>query len=321
MLVSEIGIDAWQLGGPLMLDGNAGRHPEIDSDSCVKLIQQCSDLGINFVDTAEQYGSGESERRIGKALKGRRERWIVSTKFGSQVGPHGERVRDASPKQVQVSLEGSLQRLQTDYLDVYVWDISPTPGEAEEVAKYLAAAKQKGQVRAVGIATANLADLEFLHSLGCLDVVQFPHSMIGPSNPIVDFVAKRDIGGVVCGAFADVRLTGDSLHKPPQFGAQDIQNTQPDVQGLTADFARYALFEEMLLPWRGIIQLALRWLLDEPTTDVIIIGGKSLEEYRQAVCATELPPLTQSERARIKQFENPETYREKPLSRLITDNF
>jgi len=298
--VSEIGVGAWQLGGPLTLDGKADGHPELGRDFCINLIRQCGELGINFVDTAEQYGNGESERRVGEALKGRRGQWILSTKFGNQVGPNCERVRDASLKQVPVSLEGSLRRLQTDYLDVYVWHISPKPGEAEEAAKFLAAAKQKGQVRAVGISTANIADVEFLHSLGCLDVVQFPHSMISPFDPIVNFLAEHKVGGVVRGAFAGGRLTGKYFFQPPRFSNEDIRsNLQPGANDLAAEFARYAVFEALLTPQRGMVQLALRWLLDEPTTSVIIPGGKSLEDYRQAIRATELPSLTPAERARI----------------------
>ena len=298
--VSEIGVGAWQLGGPLTLDGKADGHPELGRDFCINLIRQCGELGINFVDTAEQYGNGESERRVGEAVKGRRDQWIVSTKFGNQVGPNGERVRDASPKRVLVSLEGSLRRLQTDYLDVYVWHISPKPGEAEEVATFLAAARQKGQVRAVGISTSNFADVVFLHSLGCLDVVQFPRSLLCPLDPILGFLSEHHVGGIVRGAFAGGRLSGRYFHSPPQFNSTDIRsNQQRDGINLATEFARYAVFEALLTPQRGMVQLALRWLLDEPTTSVIIPGGKSLEDYHQAIRATELPSLTPAERARI----------------------
>jgi myo-inositol catabolism protein IolS len=304
MQVSEIGVGAWQLGGPLTLDGKADGHPELGRDFCINLIRQCGELGINFVDTAEQYGNGESERRVGEALKGRRDQWILSSKFGNQVGPNGERVRDASPQRVPVSLEGSLRRLQTDYLDVYVWHISPKPGEAEEVATFLAAAKQRGQVRAVGISTSHLADVDFLHSLGCLDVVQFPRSMISPPDPLVSFLAEHKVGGVVRGAFAGGRLSGRYFHSPPQFNPADIRsNQQRDGANLGGEFARYAVFEELLTPERGMVQLALRWLLDEPTTSVIIPGGKSLEDYRQAIRATELPPLTIREQAHIEELK------------------
>ena len=302
--VSEIGVGAWQLGGPLKLDGVTDGHPELGRDFCIDLIRQCGELGINFVDTAEQYGNGESERRVGEALKGQREKWIVGSKFGYQVGPNGERMVDTSPKRVPVSLEGSLRRLQTDYLDVYVYHSGPKRGEAEEAVKFLAAAKKKGQVRAVGISTSNFADVEFLHSLGCLDVLQFPHCMIDPPDPIAAFAAKHNIGCVLRGAFAWGRLTGKYFHKPPAFSPDDIRSRwSGDAKAAAADYARFAVFEELVTPQRGMIQLALRWLLDEPATHTIIPGGKSLEDYRQAVRATEIPPLTAAEKARIEELK------------------
>ncbi len=304
LTVSEIGVGAWQLGGPLVLDGKADGHPELGRDFCINLIRQCGELGINFIDTAEQYGNGESERRVGEAIKGRRDKWIVSTKFGNQVGPHGERVRDASPGRVPISLEGSIKRLQTDYLDVYLYHIGPKPGEAEEVARFLESARKKGQVRAVGISTGNIQDVRYLHSLNCLDVVQFPRSMVSPPDPIVDFLARYDVGGIVRGAFAGGRLSGRYFHQPPRFGPDDIRcGRLGDARKAAVEFSRYAVFEQLLTPERGMIQLALRYLLDEPTTCTIIPGGKSLEDYRQAIRATEIPPLTAGERARIEQLK------------------
>jgi len=297
--VSEIGIGAWQLGGPLVLDGKTDGHPELGREFCIDLIRRCGgELGINFVDTAEQYGNGESERRVGEAIKGERDRWIVSSKFGHQVGPHGERLRDASPHRVPVSLEGSLKRLGTDYLDVYVYHIAPKPGEAEAVAEFLLNAKRKGQVRAVGISTTNLADVEYLHSLGCLDVVQFVQNLLDPQEVLCAFLARHQAGGVVRGAFASGRLSGRYFHAPPQFDRDDIRSVWLPPEKIT-EFARCAAFEELLTPERGMVQLALRYLLDQPTTSTIIPGGKSVENYRQAVRATEIAPLTQTEQTRI----------------------
>jgi aryl-alcohol dehydrogenase-like predicted oxidoreductase len=301
--VSEIGVGAWQLGGPLLLDGKADGHPDLGRDFCINLIRQCGELGINFVDTAEQYGAGESERRVGAALKGQRDRWIISTKFGAQVGPNGERMQDASAKRLPISLEGSLRRLQTDYLDVYLWHVPPQPGEAEEAVKFLLEAKRKGQVRAIGLSTANVQAAELLLKLGVLDVVQFPRSLVSPPDPLVALVAASGAGGIVRGAFAGGRLSGKYFHHAPQFAADDIRLGRfGGGEAAARDFARYSVFEELLTPQRGMIQLALRWLLDEPTTSTIIPGGKSLDDYRQALRATELPPLTPAEKARMAQL-------------------
>ena len=301
--ISEIGVGAWQLGGPLKLDGKTDGHPELGRDYCIDLIHACGDLGINFIDTAEQYGNGESELRVGDALQGRRDQWIIGTKFGYQVGPRGERLSDASPRHVPISLEGSLRRLRTDHIDLYVYHCAPKAEEAEEVAAILADAKRKGQVRAVGISTGSAAHLPLLLSLGCLDVVQFPHSILDPQTEIRAFLQEHGIGGVVRGAFAGGRLSGRYFHSAPRFSEDDIRsNWASDAAAAAAEFARYAVFEELLTPERGMIQLALRFLLDEPTTQTIIPGGKSLEDYRNAIAATEIPPLTAEERVRVEQL-------------------
>jgi aryl-alcohol dehydrogenase-like predicted oxidoreductase len=87
--VSEIGVGAWQLGGPLRLDGKVDGHPDLGREHVTRLVHRCGELGINFIDTAEQYGAGESERRVGEALLGQRDRWVIATKFGAIVGPGG----------------------------------------------------------------------------------------------------------------------------------------------------------------------------------------------------------------------------------------
>ena len=223
LTISEIGVGAWQLGGPLLLDGRADGHPELGRDFCIRLIREAAGLGINFIDTAEQYGNGESERRVGEAVEGHRADWIIGTKFGNQVGPNGQRVQDASPERLPISLEGSLRRLRTDYIDVYQYHIAPKPGEAEKVAELLQKAKSEGKVRAVGISTNELQQVEYLHSLGCLDVVQYPKSIMNPQPELSAWVTRHGVGGVVRGAFYGGRLSGRYFHQPPEFDANDIR--------------------------------------------------------------------------------------------------
>jgi aryl-alcohol dehydrogenase-like predicted oxidoreductase len=276
-------------------------HPELGRDYCVRLIREAGALGINFIDTAEQYGNGESERRVGEALEGERDRWVLATKFGHQVGPHGERVRDASPARVPVSLEGSLRRLRTDCIDVYVYHIAPKAGEAEQVAEYLQKAKAEGKVRAVGISTNDLQEVEYLHSLGCLDVVQYAKNIMDPQPELSGWIARHQAGGVVRGAFYGGRLSGRYFRQAPAFSPDDIRR-RILKEDTAREFARYSVFEELLAPGRGMIQLALRFLLDEPGTSTIIPGGKSLADYQAAIHATELPPLTDAERRRIAEL-------------------
>lgn len=303
--VSEIGIGAWQLGGPLVLDGITDGHPDLGREFCVDLMRRCKDeLGINFVDTAEQYGNGESERRVGEAIKGQRDQWVVGSKFGNQVGPNGERLKDASPKRVPVSLEGTLKRLGTDYVDVYVYHIAPVRGEAEEVAEFLAHAKQRGLVRAVGISTNNLEEMDYLHSLGCLDIVQFAHSMMSSDDSILNLLQKTGAGAVVRGAFEGGRLSGRYFRQPPRFSRDDIRSVWINPVAAAEEFARYSLFEELLRPDLDMVAMALRYLLDLPMVSTIIPGGKSFSDYQKAARASEIPPLAQQERSLVVDIRN-----------------
>jgi aryl-alcohol dehydrogenase-like predicted oxidoreductase len=302
IVVSEIGVGAWQLGGPLLLDGKVDGHPDLGREHVVSLIRRCGELGINLIDTAEQYGAGESERRVGEALQGQRDRWVISTKFGAIVGPNGERIRDVSAKRVPVSLEGSLRRLQTDHVDVYLYHQPPDPAEAQAVARVLERAKRDGKVRAVGISTDDLETCRLLHALGCLDVVQFPQNILEPREALVAFLAEHGVGGIVRGTFAHGRLSGKYFHEPPRFAPDDIRGNwyAPDRAG--AEFARYAVFEELVTTTRSMPQLALRFLLDRPTTATIILGAKTVADYESAIAATEMPPLTKAESQRLAEL-------------------
>ncbi len=304
--VSEIGVGAWQLGGPLTLDGKTDGHPDLGREFVVDLIRRCGDgLGINFIDTAEQYAAGESERRVGEALEGRRDKWIISTKFGAQVGPNGERLNNVAAKRVPISLELSLNRLKTDRIDIYLYHAGPDPKESEGVAAFLEKAKKQGKLRAVGISTNNVDHVQSLQKLGCRDVVQFAESMGSPQEKMRAVIEKENIGGIVRGAFAGGKLSGQYFRSAPRFGEDDIRsNWAPPGSDKADEYRRYKAFEEMTTGRRGMVQLALRWLLDQPTTHTIILGAKKYEQYVEASKASELSHLSTPEGVRIKAIRD-----------------
>jgi aryl-alcohol dehydrogenase-like predicted oxidoreductase len=210
-------------------------------------------------------------------------------------------MNDASAKRVAVSLEGSLRRLKTDRIDIYCYHVGPDVNETEGVARVLESARKKGQVRAVGISTVHFAHIEFLQKLG-LDVVQFYQNMAEPQEQITNFIAEHRLGGVVRGAFAGGRLSGKYFARPPAFSPEDIRNNKFKADTRAADFAKYKVFEELVTRERSMPRLALRWLLDLPTTHTIILGAKSFSEYQDAAGATTLPRLSDSEQARIAEL-------------------
>ena len=133
-------------------------------------------------------------------------------------------------------------------------------------------------------------------------MVQFANNLLNPQPAIGAFLEAHGVGGVVRGAFASGKLSGRYFHAPPQLSPDDIRSKWLHAPTLAAEFARCAVFEELLNERRGMVQLALRWLLDEPATSTIIPGGKSVENYAQAIRATEIAPLTKTERERIAQL-------------------
>ncbi|WP_163192257.1 aldo/keto reductase [Clostridium thermarum] len=104
--VSEIGFGAWQLG-------NAKDWGTMSDEEAIKLVHAALDSGVNFFDTAPGYGLGKSEELLGRALKGRRDEVVINTKFGH----HADGSSDFSADRIREAVEGSLQRLQTDYPD------------------------------------------------------------------------------------------------------------------------------------------------------------------------------------------------------------
>ena len=158
---SALGLGAWAIGG----DSNWG--PSDDAES-IKTIHRARELGITLVDTAPAYGLGHSEEVVGKALKGRRDQYVLATKCGirwdiDEGGLLMERdgvkiVRNASPARLAEEIEWSLKRLDTDYLDLYIvhWQATEDyPFPISETMGYLMDLKAQGKIRAIGASNLN----------------------------------------------------------------------------------------------------------------------------------------------------------------------
>jgi aryl-alcohol dehydrogenase-like predicted oxidoreductase len=294
--VSALGVGTWQLSGPVTIDGRPDGFPDVGRSAAVRTIQACADLGINFVDTAEIYGEGEGERRVGEAIRGRRDRWIVSTKFGMRRGPHGERVRDLRADAIPRSLEGSLRRLETDYVDLYLYHSVPAPGDLDGTLEALSRLREEGKVRAFGVSTADAGLAATLSRRG-VDVVMFPRSLLHPANEMARIVRAAMLGGIVRGAFAGGRLTGMHFRVPPRFPPDDVRSCEGG-----SDWSRYAALKGCLPPGMTMATLALRYVLDFDTTHTISLGATSIERFREAAGALAAPPLDAGTRKALERL-------------------
>lgn len=181
---SALGLGTWAIGG----DSNWGTS---DDEESIRTIHRARELGINLLDTAPAYGLGHSEEVLGKALKGRRDQYVLATKCGlrwdiDEGGVLMERdgvklVRNPKPERLAEEVEWSLTRLDTDYLDLYIvhWQaIADFPVPISDTMGYLMDLKAQGKIRAIGASNLNRAQfMEYVNN-GQLDLIQEKYSML-----------------------------------------------------------------------------------------------------------------------------------------------
>jgi aryl-alcohol dehydrogenase-like predicted oxidoreductase len=285
--VSPICIGTWQLAGPLFFDGTPDGHPDPGKQNVLRLIQQLHDRGVNFIDTAEQYGGGESERRVGEAISHERDAWIVSTKFGYRVASDGSREDDSSPATIMSSLEGSLRRLRTDHVDIYLFHCPPRTSDLDASREVLERAREQGKIRYYGISTSNLDLARAMLKRGMLDVVQYPTNLLDDAREMRTFLTENGIGTQVRGVMAQGRLSGRYFESKPVLSTDDRRS----VDMAEHDFARYAVLQQCLPSGYTMIDAAIRWVLDQPGHHAICAGAKRLEDYEAMLQAVQKPPL------------------------------
>src|SRR5262245_42455762 len=147
-----------------------------DDDEAVRLIHRALDLGVTLLDTADIYGV--SELQVGKAIKGRRDRVVVATKFGFvAVQPGEERLIDGSPRHVREACDASLRRLGTDYIDLYYLHRVDPAVPIEETVSAMADLVRQGKVRYLGLSEAAPATLRRAHAVHSIAAVQTEYSL------------------------------------------------------------------------------------------------------------------------------------------------
>jgi len=155
---SQIGFGCWQLGGNLVVGNNPHGYGTIDKHEATKAIHCSIDKGINFFDTADAYGLGESEITLGQALKKKRNKAIICTKGGKYSDGINEFILDASYKYIISACENSLKRLNTDYIDIYLLHFIPPQNQMNESLDALKKLQKEGKIKEYGISIAHEID-------------------------------------------------------------------------------------------------------------------------------------------------------------------
>jgi aryl-alcohol dehydrogenase-like predicted oxidoreductase len=300
--VTKIGIGLWAIGGT-----SWGSTDDRDS---LNTIDAALEAGITFFDTADVYGDGHSEELLGRAMKGRRDRFVVATKIGWR-GFDGERNRTASDtvEKLVAGVEGNLRRLQTDYVDVVQSHISfrdPTMGVFLEGFQRL---QRDGKVRAYGVSTSDFEYLKDFNADGHCATLQIDYSILNrtPEADIFPYCLENGIGVIVRGPLAMGILTGkfgpDSQFEEGDFRRRWQENPE-EREIYLEDLAKVEKLRP-LAEGRTMAQLALQFVMAQPAVTVVIPGAKTDRQLRDNVGAALLPPLTAEEMAQIDAITPP----------------
>lgn len=313
--VSALGMGCWAVGGPWTWD-QPGEQPfpagwgKTDDNESLRALQTAMDLGVNFFDTAANYGAGHSEVLLGRAFKGKRDRVVIATKFGHIVNEEKKTVYSAPDqiiKNVRGDVENSLRRLQTDYIDIYqLHEGGYDPNLALELQAVLEELVAAGKIRWYGWSTDRVDSARrFVSSPGSAHCTSIQFQL----NAIFDNVPMRQ----VCEDFYLAGINKDPLNKGFLTGKFTANSTFPenDVRSGT-DFAdpeivkRLQIVDEirdiLTSSGRTMAQgaLAYIWALDERM--VPIPGFKSVQQVRENAGALEFGPLTGAQVKEIQEI-------------------
>ncbi|WP_067620965.1 aldo/keto reductase [Alicyclobacillus acidiphilus] len=286
--VSEITFGCWELGG--------GQWEKESDETNIEAIQTAFELGINSFDTAEGYGQGHSEEIVGIALEGKRKDVVIATK----VSPNHLRKDD-----IQRSVEQSLRRLRTDYIDIYYvhWPNQEIP--LEETMDTFRKLREEGIIKAVAVSNFSREQLEQAMSVTYVDAIQPEYSLLDRriEKAVLPYCADHDIAvltyssvakGILTGAyhFGGKKLKDDDFRQGRRLFLPDHLEKETELVKLVKDIADA----------HGVTpsEIAIAWLLHQEGVTSAIVGTQNADHLKANVRAVEVA-LTDDQLAQLSQ--------------------
>ncbi|RLP74778.1 aldo/keto reductase [Mycetocola tolaasinivorans] len=255
-------------------------------DEAERTIQRALDLGVDFLDTAEIYGPYTNEELVGRAIRGRRDEVVLATKFGfiSHVGP-AERGLDSRPENIRLSVEGSLRRLQTDYIDLYYQHRVDPSTPIEDVIGVLSELVSEGKIRNIGLSEAGLETIRRAHAVHPIAALQTEYSLWtrDVEAEVLPLMTELGIGFVAYSPLGRGFLTGQ-FRSRADFAADDFRLTNPrfSEENFTANLALVTEVERIAADASATpAQVALAWLLTRHPSLAVIPGTKRVSRIEE----------------------------------------
>ncbi|HYP08400.1 MAG TPA: aldo/keto reductase [Bryobacteraceae bacterium] len=281
--------------------GMSGMYGTADEAESIATIHAAIDAGINLLDTGDFYGSGHNEMLIGRAIEGRRDKVLLSVKFGAMRGPDGSwSGYDARPAAVKNWLAYTLNRLRVDYIDIYRPSRLDPQVPIEDTIGAIADMVKAGYVRAIGLSEVGPETIRRAHAVHPITDLQIEYSLISrsPEEAILPALEDLGIGLTAYGVLSRGLLSGsrpsganDFRAHLPRFTGENLQRNNRIVEQLQA-----------IASEKGVTtsQLAIAWVLAKGNTIVPVIGARKRTQLEESLGALAVH-LSPSDLARIEE--------------------
>jgi len=278
-----------------------------DDGESIATMERALELGITFFDTADVYGPWTNERLVGRALAAHRDEVVIATKFGNELSPEGERTGrvNGSPDYLRGAVEGSLQRLGVETIDLYYQHRVDPSVPVEETFGALGELVTEGKLRFLGISEASAASIRRAHATAPLSALQIEYSLFTrdiEDDGVLDTVRELGIGLVPYSPLGRGFLSG-RIRSTDDFAEDDFRRTSPRFQG--ENFAKNLEVLDRVVALaeaKGVTptQLALAWVLAQGEDVVPIPGTRRIPNLEENVSALDVE-LTTEDLARIDE--------------------
>jgi aryl-alcohol dehydrogenase-like predicted oxidoreductase len=262
-----------------------------DDSGARRLVDICLDAGVSMFDTADVYSSGESERILGTAIKGRRDKVIVSTKATFRLGAGANDV-GSSRFHLMAAAEAALKRLDTDYIDLFQLHGFDATTPVEETVSTLDDLVRAGKIRYLGV--SNFSGWHLMKSLAVADrygysryvANQTYYSLVGRDYEweLMPLALDQGIGAVVWSPLGWGRLTGKLRRGAPLPEVSRLHKTADNGPQMPDEYLYQvvdALDEVAKQTGKTVPQIALNWLLQRPSVATVIVGARDEAQLRQ----------------------------------------
>jgi aryl-alcohol dehydrogenase-like predicted oxidoreductase len=303
--ISTIGFGAWAIGGDAW--------GQTQDEQSLRTLHRAVDMGVNFVDTADVYGDGHSERLIARLRKERSEPIIVATKAGRRLNPHV--AAGYNRANLTAFVERSLRNLETEALDLLQLHCPPSEVyDMPEVFDALDRLVQDGKLRFYGVSVERVDEALKAIQYPNVQSVQIIFNMfrLKPAEMFFPAAREKKVGIIARVPLASGLLTG-KLRPDTQFSAQDHRNYnrhgEAFDQGETFSGVDYATGLQAVEELRPLVpegasmaQFALRWIVQFPEVTTAIPGAKSPQQVADNVAAASLAPLDEATMRRVREI-------------------